>query len=181
MAITNFNELQSATMNWLDRTDSSFTPRIPEFIVLAESAINRRLRVQDQITTAILSFSLGSSTLPADYLEWKRVTRLTSVSQTLEWAEPELLATAYQHSVFYLPNVPLNPGLFTIEGSAVKVRPIDDSSTVEFLYYAKIPALTTSGSTNWLLAAHPDVYLAATLAEAMIFSEGPPDLATLWK
>jgi hypothetical protein len=34
------------------------------------------------------------------------------------------------------------------------------------LYYQKIPALTVSNTTNWLLTAHPDLYLYTTLSEA---------------
>ena len=48
MAISNYAELQTATANWLDRTD--LTDRIPEFIDLAESTFNRTIRNRQMIT-----------------------------------------------------------------------------------------------------------------------------------
>ena len=178
MAISTYSELQSATLNWLDRSDSSFTARVPEFITLAEATINRRLRVRQQLTTSVLAPSSGSVTIPTDYLEWKRVTRLAAVSQSLEWAEPGDFSMAYQAQVLLLPNMPAANGLFTIEGDALRVRPVD-SSNIQLLYYAKVPALSVTATTNWLLTAHPDAYLAATLAEATFFAEGP-DVAMAW-
>src|SRR5690349_6229149 len=125
MAISTYSELQSATLNWLDRSDSSFTARVPEFITLAEATINRRLRVRQQLTMSVLAPSSGSVTIPTDYLEWKRVTRLAAVSQSLEWAEPDDFSMAYQAQVLLLPNMPAPNGLFTIEGDALRVRPVD--------------------------------------------------------
>ena len=37
---------------------------------------------------------------------------------------------------------------------------------MELLYYQKIPALSASNTTNWLLTAHPDVYLYGALMQS---------------
>ena len=51
MAITAYAELQTATANWLDRTD--LTARIPEFIELSEANFNRVIRSPDMVLSLI--------------------------------------------------------------------------------------------------------------------------------
>ena len=72
MAISNYAELQTATANWLDRTD--LTARIPEFIDLAESTFNRTIRNRQMITKND-SYSLDGRyvNLPTDTLEVIRI------------------------------------------------------------------------------------------------------------
>jgi hypothetical protein len=59
------------------------------------------------------------------------------------------------------------PRIFTIEGATLKVRPLD-STALEFDYFQKIPALATT-DPNWLLTAHPDIYLFGSMVEAEMF------------
>ena len=57
MAINTYSTLQTAVANWLDRDD--LTARIPEFIALAETRINRALRIRamETVSTAISTAS----------------------------------------------------------------------------------------------------------------------------
>jgi hypothetical protein len=73
------------------------------------------------------------------------------------------------------------PRIFTIEGSTLKVRPIDGAA-LEFDYFQKIPALSSGADsgTNWLLAAHPDLYLFGALVEAEMFGVND-ERAPVWK
>jgi hypothetical protein len=71
------------------------------------------------------------------------------------------------------------PRIFTIEGSILKVRPVNDTA-LEFDYFQKVPALSDSVSTNWLLSAHPDLYLFGSLVEAEMFGVND-ERAPLWK
>ena len=48
MSITNYSELQTAVAAWINRTD--LTALLPDFITLAESKLNRRLRTRYQET-----------------------------------------------------------------------------------------------------------------------------------
>src|SRR3954469_10493969 len=109
MAITTYAELQTAITNWLDRTDLS--SRIPEFIALYESKVNRRLRVRQQITSTTLTPSSGSASLPSDFLEWKRVTWAGSTKQELEYVSP------LQFDGIDTDSPSGTPARFTIEGS----------------------------------------------------------------
>jgi hypothetical protein len=163
MAITTFAELQSAIDNWMD--DTSLNARVLEAIALYEAAVNRRLRVRQQITSTSLTPSSGSATLPSDYLVWKRVSWTGSPTRELEYADPSYLHQAY-------PDSPSDvPALFTIEGSTLKIRPID-STALTLVYAQKVPALSVSATTNWLLTAHPDYYLFGSLAAMETFKAG---------
>jgi hypothetical protein len=171
MSITSYAELQAAVANWLARSD--LAPYIPDFIMLFEAAANRRLRVRQMEAASDLAPSVGSAALPGDYLAWRRVTWTGANRVELAYVEPSYLQAAYPAS----PSA--TPRIFTIEGAALKIRPIDDTA-LELLYYQKIPLLSDAAPANWLLAAHPDLYLFGALAEAQMFAVDP-DKAALWK
>lgn len=154
MAISTYAELQTALGNWTDRTDLAL--RFPEYIALFEAHVNRRLRVRPQHTTSTITISSGSGTLPTDYLEWKRVTWQGTPTRELDYVTPSYLAAVNSSSVS------ANPLYFTIEGETIKVAPLSNTSLV-MLYAQKVPALTSTNTTNWLLTAHPDAYLYGSL------------------
>ena len=62
------------------------------------------------------------------------------------------------------------PYYFTTVGGStnqLEVLPSPDSTyTASIVYYTRIAALTDAATSNWLLAAHPDIYLFGTLVEA---------------
>jgi hypothetical protein len=162
MSITTYTELQTAIGNWLDRSDLS--SRIPEFISLFEAKVNRRLRVRQQMASTTLSPSNGSATLPTDYLEWKRVTWNGATKRVLAYVDPQQFDGID-------PDSPSgDPQRFTIEGSTLKIMPIDTTS-LTFLYAQQVPVLSGINTTNWLLTAFPDAYLYGSLAEASSFTE----------
>src|SRR3981081_3973896 len=171
MAITTYSELQAAVGNWLDH--GLFAARIPEFIALFEAAANRRLWVREQEAATALTPSSGAAALPADYLAWRRVTWTGSPRVELQYVHPSYLQAAY-------PSTPsARPRVFTIEGSTLKIRPVD-ATALEFDYFQKIPALSDGAAANWLLAAHPDLYLFGALVEAEMFGVND-ERAPLWK
>jgi hypothetical protein len=177
MSITTYAELQTAIGNWLDH--SLFTARVPEFIALFEAAANRRLRVrQQEATTNLTPDANGSATLPSDYLALRRVTWTGSPRVELQYVHPSYLQAAY-------PSAPADvPRIFTVEGPTLKVRP-RDSTALEVNYFQKIPALASVApqdgtQTNWLLSAHPDLYLFGSLVEAEMFGVND-GRAPIWK
>src|SRR5262249_50728241 len=171
MSITTYAELQTAVGNWLDH--SLFAARIPEFIALFEACANRRLRVrQQEATTNLAPDANGSATLPVDYLSLRRVTWTGSPLVELAYVHPSYLQAAY-------PSAPADvPRIFTIEGPTLKVRPLDQTA-LEVNYFQKIPPLATT-DPNWLLTAHPDLYLFGALVEAEMFGVND-ERAPLWK
>src|SRR4029453_2800404 len=134
MSITTYTELKAAVENWLDHT--LFTARIPEFIALFEACANRRLRVRQQETGTNLTPSDGLLPVPSAYLAWRGVTWTGSARVELEYVHPSYLQAAYPPSPADVPR------LFTIEGSTLKVRPLD-ATPLEVDYFQKIPALAS--------------------------------------
>ena len=163
MAISTYAELQTATANWLDRTD--LTARVPEFIDLAESTYNRTIRNRQMITKND-SYSLDSRyvNLPTDTLEVIRIVVDVTPQITLQYLTPEEIAERRNSSSTGRPQY------FTVVGGSTNqielLRSPDETYTSSILYYTKIPALSDSATTNWLLTSHPDIYLFGTLVEA---------------
>ena len=162
MAITTYAELQTATANWLDRSD--LTDRIPEFIELAEANFNRVIRQPDMITKND-SFSIAGryTTLPTDTLEIVRIVLDLTPVIVLEYMTPEELSERR----ITLTGTGKPYYFTTIGGSANQLevlRSPDDTYTASIIYYTRIPAL--ADGTNWLLTNHPDIYLFGALVEA---------------
>ena len=71
------------------------------------------------------------------------------------------------------------PTCFTHVGEEIEVYPAPDSSyTAELLYYATIPALSDSNTSNWLLSLSPDIYLYGSLLQAGPYLRDPEQLNT---
>lgn len=157
MSIIDYASLQTAVAGWLGRTD--LTTRITDCISLFEAFANRALRVRQMELTTTLTPVNGSVALPSDYLAWRRLTWTGATRRELEFVHPSYLQAAF-------PTTPQDiPRYFTIEGANIEIRPFN-ATALEFDYYQKIPALSASTTTNWLLTAHPDLYLFGTLTEA---------------
>lgn len=167
MALSTFAELKASIATWADRTD--LTSTIPDFITLAESAINNGdavndiagLRVREMENSTTITVTSGSGSLPTGFVAMKRVYSATS-SRVLEYVTPE----------WYLAQYPDGDGgypiYYTIIGSNILV-----STDVTVIYYLKVPALSDSNTTNWLLTKAPNVYLFGSLFYLEIYSKNP--------
>jgi len=170
MPITDYASLQASIGNWLHRGD--LTSVIPDFIMLFEQEANRRLRVRQQIIGVTLTVTNSQATLPTDYLVWRNVVwnPASTPYATLEYVTP----TARSASDAGVSGG--TPKRFTISGANVIVSPPADGQ-IAFSYYAEIPPLSVSATTNWLLTAHPDVYLFGSLAESQGYAKNPDEMA----
>jgi hypothetical protein len=178
--MTDITDLSSNVTNFMHRAD--LATYIPTFIQLAETEFNRRLRNrQQEVTVSTTPTTGGAFALPTDYLTWKNVGWSTGgVSRSLDYVNIAELTNLY-------PDSPAaNPRVFSILGTTDTVGQLQvmptDSSAIAFTYYQKIPSLTTTTGTtgNWLLTAHPDVYLAGCMTEACVFAKDF-DTAAIWK
>jgi hypothetical protein len=168
MAIGTYAQLQSAVADWAARADLS--PRMADYITMAEARFNRELRVRQMETEATVTMTEGTGTLPTDFLAMKRVTYQGTPVSELYYQTPAYLQDAFPDTGAS------DPVVYTLEGLSIKVRPVT-STSVKVLYWQKIPALADDATTNWLLTAHPDLYLAATLAEVAQWEPDIPDAA----
>ena len=177
MAITTKAELHTAVANWLNRSD--LTSRIPEFIALAEASLNRNLRTRDMLTRATTSTNAQYDALPSDFQEMLNV-ELTSTAppRRLLYATSDR-SDDYREQNSNKTGIPVH---YTIEGLTLQLNPTPDASyTVQMNYYQTIPALAAKADSdaNWLLLAHPDVYLYGTLVQASPYLMDPQS-AQMW-
>ena len=171
MAISTKAELHTAVANWLNRSD--LTARIPEFISLTEAGFNRNLRTREMLVRSTASTSGQYVSLPTDYLEMLNI-ELTSTSPP-----KRLVYITSDRSDDYRErqnNETGTPDYYTIEGASIQLLPTPSAAvTVQLNYYQDIPALSglADSGDNWLLLAHPDVYLYGTLMQASPYVMDP--------
>lgn len=160
MAITTYDELQAAAANWLIRSD--LAARIPEFIALAESRLNRVLRKRQAEVDVSLTGVPSSRfiPLPAAYSEALQL-----------WVTPPNSSERLQLN--FIDPTQLNaisdsgqPYNWTIDGTNLAFeRPCDQAYAFTLRCLEKY-ALSDDAPTNALLTDYPDAYLFATLSEA---------------
>lgn len=158
MAITTYAELKAAAANWLVRGD--LTARIPEFITLAETRLNRVLRTRLSETDVALAGTVGARTvaLPAGFTEALALWIVGAEGRAkLRFMAAELIGAASLRG---------EPGAWTVDGATLTFdRPCDQAFPLT-LRMLRGYALSDAAPTNGLLSEAPDVYLFATLCEA---------------
>jgi len=161
MALTTYAELKTSIGDWLNRSD--LTSVIPDFISLAEAQIERTLRARQMIVRANASFDAQYGAVPSDFLETKSLKLTSTNPQTpLEFLSIDALD---QKAAEYTASG--KPRFFGVVGGQLRIVPTPDSTyTTELTYYAKLSKLSTSNTSNWLLASSPDIYLYGSLLQA---------------
>jgi hypothetical protein len=172
MAISTYSELKDAVADFLNRDD--LTATIPSFITLAEAALNRRLRAPEMVTRASVTIDAEYENRPADWMETIRYQVNTNPITVLEFVTPE--EAIIQKTKFSAGGVPI---FFSTVGTQFQHVPAPDSAyTGELMYYSRIPALSDTNTTNWLLTANPDIYLYATLVQSAPYLKEDERIAT---
>lgn len=172
MPLSNYTELQAEIADWLDRAD--LTAKIPTFITLAETKINRTLRIQSmEVLDESFIIDSGTETLPTGFRAAKRFYIDASPRRDLKY-----LPSSRLNSTDLAANAAGQPFYFTYEAGSFRFRPEPNSAfTAVLLYWKAIDGLDVT-PTNDLLTNSPDVYLYGALAEAAAFLVDSELLAT---
>ena len=161
MALTTYAELKTSIGDWLNRSD--LTSVIPDFISLAEAQIERTLRTRQMIVRANASFDAQYGAVPSDFLETKSL-KLTSTNPETPLQFLSIDALDNEMTKYTASG---KPKFFGVVGGQLRIVPTPDSNyTTELTYYAKLTKLSSSVSSNWLLASSPDIYLYGALLQA---------------
>jgi hypothetical protein len=159
MSISTYSELQAAVAGWLHRDD--LTLLIPDFIRLAEARLSRKLRTRAMLTDfPTVALVSGAASLPSGFRAFKELRYDGSPGYTLEARPLEWIRSQSDNAG--------RPLYFAVTSTQVICWP--QSGSIRGTYYTEIPALA-SNSTNWLLTAHPDLYLFAALTESALYTQ----------
>lgn len=165
MPFDNYANLQASVLAYLNRsTDADAVVRCPDWITLAEDVFRMSLSDlkvrQGETQNASFAISTEYTALPADWYATRTIVLNTAPIQGLSYVTP---VVADNWDIYATPG---RPKLYTIQNKQLRVFPAPDIAyTAKFTYFS-LPSLTTLSPTNWLLTAHPRLYLFAALAEA---------------
>jgi len=160
MAINTFTTLKTAVADFLNRDD--LTSAIENFIVLAESQMNRDLRhwQMEKRSTGSISASDEYMKTPSDWLETIRLHLTANGTSPLDLMSRASMADKRASN----EDTTGTPTHYTHADGQIQLYPTPSADTkLELLYYAKPIALSSSNADNWLLLEAPDVYLYGAL------------------
>jgi len=165
MPFTNYGELRQAIAGWLNRSDLDTV--IPDFVTQAEATLNKILRTRYMVVESNPNLTVGANqdraALPAGLIDILYVVDSGNAAHTLVKQVPDWMARQ-QRLRLKTPGVPL---YYAIIGGNMLVCPVPAADTSYRLsYYQEIPPLSGDGSSNWVLAHHPDLYLYTALMHA---------------
>ena len=154
MAITTYAELKTSITDFLNRDDLDTVA--PTFISLAESDLQRRVRHWRGEKRSTAEIDTQYSAIPADFLEAIRFYITGGDTRPLELiSQSELLNRKFRNL-----NTSGQPAYYAITAGEIEVYPVPDATYTSELYYnARVPALSDTTTTNWLLEYYPDAYL----------------------
>ena len=164
MALATYSDLQTSVANFLHRSD--LTSVIPDLITLAETNINGDLdaRLQDTKTSVSTVASTDYITLPTDLINIRHVSVETDPVYTLIYMTPDQFEKSYPTTATGIPNN------YTVIGDKMYLGPTPDAVYgVDIIYKAKVPALSITNTTNYILTNYPNVYLYGALSEAAVY------------
>lgn len=168
--IDSYTALQDAIADWRARSD--LTAAIPTFIQNAEARLNKRVRHREMEASQDVTIdAAGAFALPADYQEARSLRIEGDPAAFPRQVEPTSAEFTHRFRPYSLPQ------FFAVLEGRVMVKPAAAGAGT-FYYFAKLPALSDSNPTNWLLERSPECYLYAALVEAATWERDPEDVQT---
>lgn len=171
-----YTGLKLAVAKWLNRGD--LAAQIPEFIRLAEVEIARVLR--SKTYTREITISAVTTSLPAEVAELRSVSPKTAnVTNDLPLTILSSAGLAERRRMF--GGIAGTPRYGKVVDNVLTVAPEpDDEYTFEIEFYAKMPYLSSSVATNFVLQNDPDLYLYGALLVAAPYLKNDERIA-IWR
>jgi hypothetical protein len=120
--------------------------------------MQREVRTRSMLTIVTGTVSGGVITLPSDFRG------VQSLRMTIGGLDREIYPLPPgRYADDAVAYVPIG---YIAQGNTLQVIGGSDGYAYTLTYWQAIPALSASNTTNWMLTAHPGLYLYATLVEA---------------
>ena len=158
MPITTYAELKTNIADFLNRDDLAAISST--FISLAEDDLNLRLRHWRQEKRSTAEIDTQYTAIPADMLEIIRFYTTSGDTRPLELiSQAEMLDRKFRNL-----NTSGQPAYYALTAGEIEVYPVPDGTyTSELYYYSRIPALSDSNTSNWVLDYYSSAYLYGSL------------------
>lgn len=177
LTIASYSDLLALAAVTLNRTD--LTDYLPAWVKFAEGQITDRLIAEGPVRQMM---GRSDATINSEYIavpddfEGARAIYLAPNYKPLDFISPEEIV---QRKTLY-PGESGAPQAFTVVGVELQFWPWASGGTFtgEMTYWKRIPALTSTNTSNWLLVRRPDVYLYTTLIQSAPFLRDDDRLAT---
>lgn len=166
MAISTYSELQTAIANWSNRSDLAAIA--PDLIALAHERINRDLRVR-QMEAALAETAITDNRIAV-------ASNIVGIKTLWISGYEDSPLTTRPYEVLLTQGAEGTPSGWAWQGGYLY---FDGSGSVAGVVYEAVPALSDTNTTNWLLTAHPSLYLSGAMAEACVYIRDQAGLA-LW-
>lgn len=191
MALSTYSDLAAALPDWLD--GSPLGSRIGDLIALATDEINAQLGTALQSGTIIRPMiERDQMVIDAEYVSMPAgsaannlavilpyTLQITSLTEPwmVDYISPEkMVALVFDQdggrrevSALITGNP---PQYYTIVGTSMRFWPAPedgDSFAAEFTRFVRVPDISESAQTNWVISNHRNVYLYGALAQAELF------------
>jgi len=166
----NYDEVTAMALAYSDRSsDQELIANMGNFVIMAESRINRGLRVLEMTIRTTIETQADQIYygLPSGFAGMRDI---QIGNETGVYLSPEQMndLTDTTTGLFY-----------TIIANQLQIYPAQSDSVMELVYYQRLPNLQAN-ETNWLSDRHPDCYVFAIMVEIESFVKSQ-DGATLWK
>jgi hypothetical protein len=156
--------LQAKVVDLLHRTgDTAVTALAPDWIGYAESEMQTRIKLMEFETSATVTITAGSGTLPTGYVGMRSVYWVGSPNRPITYIPPE------QYDA-YRANDSGDGYYYTITGSTIRTTPMGDGSIV-CTYLARFTPLSDSNTSNALLTNFPDLYVYGAMKHANVWTQ----------
>lgn len=166
MALTTYSDLVEEIESWTKESSSPhFGSRIPSFIKMAEAVFDRRIRSRYNEYTVTTNTVVGDDTVsvPNDFVELRSARIIGDTTRPLTYVTPYRAAELFDR--FDAANT--MPIYYTITSNQFRLIPVPrEQYLIEIIYFKRIPNLTSTNPTNWLLDFYPDAYVYNVLAAA---------------
>ena len=156
---TTYSGLKTEIADFYERND--LTSVVDTFIDLAESEMQRVLKLQSFETTGSVTVTDGSGTLPTGFSSARAVSWAGSPERVLRYMPPDELNRVNFGD-------PSTVNYYTIVGSTIKTAD-GGSGTLNLTYNAGFAPLSDSEPTNAILTSHPAAYLYGALIHAAVY------------
>lgn len=155
MSIADYSDLLGQCVEYTGRDDCAHM--FPRFVSYCESKLNRQLRIGKMEAMEVVTTDMyGAAELPDDVLEVRQVAN--NLGEPLKLMAFDYLDPRYR----YVAGKAVGYGIFS---NTMHTMPLELASQFTISYYAKIPSLSVSNTTNWLLQDLPLLYLYGVSAE----------------